>query len=167
MKVFIGKYPKNPNKERRVNIRIDSWDTWNMDSTLSLIILPMLKQLKEQKQGSPFVSDDDVPDALKSTSAPPKESEWDTDDNWFARWDYVLDEMIFAFESTTYDWESQFWLEDPEIDFTEYPEDKGQLTKPIRWKKEGKCDWDARDAYAARIQKGFELFGKYYQGLWS
>lgn len=167
MKVTIGKYPKNSNVERKVNVQIDSYDTWNMDSTLALIILPMLRQLRDQKAGAPFVNDEDVPDELKSSAAPPTQSEWESDDNWFKRWEYVLNEMIFAFESYTNDWEDQFWKVDPELDVTEYPEDAGQLTKPVRWKTVGECDWDGRNAYAARIQRGFELFGKYYQGLWT
>lgn len=150
---------------RTAKVRIDNYDTWNMDSTLALIILPMLKQLKEQKRGGPFVSDEDVPDVLKSTS--PKANEWSTDDNWFSRWDYVLDEMIFAFESYNNDWEDTFWKVNPEIDFTEYPEDEGQLIKPVRWKVEGECDWEGRKAYQARIQNGFRLFGVYYQALWT
>jgi hypothetical protein len=80
------------------HVKIDRWDTWSMDHTLSFIILPMLKQLKESKHGAPGVDDEDVPDQLKSTSAPPKENEYDVDGNHFGRWDYVLDEMIFAFE---------------------------------------------------------------------
>ena len=79
-------------------VKIDGWDTWSMDTTLSRIILPMLKQLQATKHGAPSVHDDDVPLALKSTMAPPKVDEWDTDDNHFRRWDYVLDEMIFALE---------------------------------------------------------------------
>lgn len=59
----------------------------------------MLKQLKETKQGAPYVDDEDVPEHLRKSAAPPTENEWDTDDNHFKRWDYVLDEMIFAFES--------------------------------------------------------------------
>ena len=31
----------------RINyVKIDKWDTWSMDHTLGLIVLPMLKQLK-------------------------------------------------------------------------------------------------------------------------
>ena len=52
-----------------------------MDHTLAMIIVPMLKQLKETKHGAPFVDDEDVPEELKSTSAPAKENDWDTDDN--------------------------------------------------------------------------------------
>ena len=68
-----------------------------MDVTLSYIILPMLKQLKETKHSAAEVDDKDVPKKLRSTSATKKESEWEIDSNWFARWDWVLDEMIWAF----------------------------------------------------------------------
>ena len=85
-------------KKRTIIVKIDRYDTWGMDHTLSLIILPMLKQLHATKHGSPHVDDEDVPEHLKSTSASPKENEWDTDDNHFKRWDWVMDEMIWAFE---------------------------------------------------------------------
>ena len=80
----------------RINyIKIDRYDTWDMDKTLSPIILPMLKQLKVTKQGAPMVDDDDVPEELKSTSAPPKENDYDTDANHFKRWEYIMNEMIW------------------------------------------------------------------------
>jgi hypothetical protein len=69
-----------------------------MDTTLAHIILPMLKQLNKVKHGAPNVDDEDVPEELKSTSAPPKEDVWDTDANHFKRWDWVMNEMIWAFE---------------------------------------------------------------------
>lgn len=43
MKAYIGRYPKG-DKERKISIRIDPWDVWNMDHTLALIIVPMLKK---------------------------------------------------------------------------------------------------------------------------
>ena len=97
MKVSIGPYPKS-DKPRKINIRIDNYDTWSMDHTLAYIIHPMLIQLKETKHGSPWVDDEDVPEELQSTSAPPKENDWDIDDNHHTRWDWVLNEMIWAFE---------------------------------------------------------------------
>jgi len=90
-------------------VKIDPWDTWSMDYTLALIILPMLKQLKATKHGSPCVDDEDVPDYLKSCYAPRCEDENDLDDNFFKRWDWILDEMIFAVESKKDDdWMDQF-----------------------------------------------------------
>jgi glutamate-1-semialdehyde aminotransferase len=59
----------------------------------------MLKQLKENKHGAPFTDDEDVPEHLRSTTAEPKENEWDTDSNHFLRWDWIMDEMITGFKT--------------------------------------------------------------------
>ena len=150
-------------------VKIDKYDTWSMDSTLAHIILPMLKQLKATKHGAPFVDDMDVPDILKSTSAAPKENDWDTDANWHLRWDWILQEEIFAFEQLGLDWEDQYksgvfdtdWVESDEV----YEGD-------TCWEmKHGPnhtmvYDWEGIKTHNDRIQNGFRLFGKYYQGLW-
>jgi hypothetical protein len=132
--------------KRKVKIRIDPYDTWSMDHTLGLIIVPMLKQLKETKHGSPFVADEDVPEELRSTSAPAKENEWDIDDNHHKRWEWVIDEMIWAFEQT--------------ID-----ENCGGVFND-RFMKDSVYNRDAHRAHLQRIDDGILLFGKYYQGLW-
>ena len=152
-------------------VKIDRWDTWSMDSTLADIILPMLKQLQKDKHGAPFVDDEDVPEELKSTSAPPKQDEYSTDDNHFKRWDYVLNEMIFAFECKVDDsWEEKF--SSGEID---------HKTVACNWDENGKAtmyqmvdgpnhtyklDMDGMQEVQKRITNGFRLFGKYYEGLW-
>jgi hypothetical protein len=153
------------------HVKIDYWDTWNMDGTLGKIILPMLKQLQETKQGAPFVDDEDVPDELKSTSAPPKENEWDTDDNHFKRWDWVMNEMIFAFERLNDDsWEDNF--RSGEIDWKSEPCAWDENGKATMYKQvEGpnhtyECDYDAIAIVNKRMDNGFRLFGKYYRGLW-
>ena len=156
-------------------VKIDRYDTWSMDHTLAPIILPMLKQLQKTKHGSPSVDDEDVPEELKSTSAPPKENEWDTDENWFKRWDWVLDEMIFAFECKVDDsWEEAF--RSGVHDYITVPVDKDGNEVPKGehkfWqmrdgpKNTFKCDYDGMRVVEARIQNGFRLFGKYYQALW-
>lgn len=147
---------------RYTYVKIDSWDTWSMDHTLALIVLPMLKQLHATKHGAPNVSDDDVPLALKSTSAPPTENEWDTDDNYFRRWDYVLDEMIWAFEQTVADDdELQFF------DHSECPKDIGEFIDDLnKGTSKSKVDWDGLKRHNERKANGFRLFGKYYQNLW-
>ena len=152
-------------------IKIDKWDTWSIDHTLTPIILPMLKQLKATQHGAGYVDDEDVPDELKSTFAPPKENDWDTDANHFKRWDYVLDEMIFAFEHKSDDtWEDAY--RSGQIDWK---------TRACAWDADGKptmyetidgpnhtykCDYDGMQKVNERIQNGFRLFGKYYQNLW-
>ena len=158
-------------------VKIDRWDTWSMDHTLAPIILPMLKQLQKTKHGSPGVDDEDVPEGvgLRSTEAGPKENEWDTDENWFKRWDWVLDEMIFAFECKVDDsWEEAF--RSGVHDYITVPVDKDGNEVPKGehkfWqmrdgpKNTFKCDYDGMRVVEARIQNGFRLFGKYYQALW-
>ena len=139
-------------------VKIDRWDTWSMDYTLSFIVVPMLKQLKETKHGAPFVDDEDVPEELKSTSAPPKENDYDTDDNHFKRWDWALNEMIWAFEQNlSYDSEEKFF------DHAEWDEKEKDFGKNLH---KIKIDQVGLKVHQDRKANGFRLFGKYYQGLW-
>ena len=156
-------------------VKIDRWDTWSMDHTLAYIVLPMLKQLNDKKQGAPFVDDEDVPEELKSTSAPPKENEYDTDANHFKRWDWVMNEMIFAFECELDDtWEDKFRSGEHDILWVpvdakgnEVPRGDHKFTEMRRGPNDTyKCDYDGMKVVQDRIQNGFRLFGKYYQGLW-
>lgn len=96
MKVYLGKYKKDYSP-RKIEVRIDKWDVWSLDHTLALIIHPALIKIRESKHGAPLVDDSDVPDELKSTNSSPKEHEWDIDDFFFDRWNWVIDEMIWAF----------------------------------------------------------------------
>ena len=139
-------------------VKIDRWDTWSMDYTLSFIVVPMLKQLKETKHGAPFVDDEDVPEELKSTSAPPKENEYDTDENHFKRWDWALNEMIWAFEQNIDTNSEEKFFDDEEWDPTE--KDFNTSLHKI------KIDQVGLKAHQDRKANGFRLFGKYYQGLW-
>jgi hypothetical protein len=156
-------------------VKIDYWDTWSMDSTLSPIILPMLKQLNDSKHGAPFVDDEDVPEELKSASAPPKENEWDTDANHFARWDWVMKEMIFAFQCKVDDsWQDAFRSGEHDLLWVPVDRDGNKVAKgehKYYQMEHGpndtyKCDYEGMRVVEERIQNGFRLFGKYYQALW-
>jgi hypothetical protein len=165
-------------KKRKIKVRIDNYDVWSMDSTLTPIILPMLKKLKEVKQGSGYIELEDVPESMRLTST----EEWDAQQTFdfyhepnlqnihcdiHTRYEWALDEMIWAFEQLNDDdWEEQYWITHPEIDFTEYPEDEGKTSKPLRWKVEGECDWAGRMKHQERIDNGLRLFGKYFRTLW-
>lgn len=157
-------------KKRKVYVHIDRWDTWSMDETLAFIIHPMLLKLRDEKHGSPSVDDEDVPDHLKSTAAPELTQEQKdcghTDDNHHERWDWVLNEMIFAFESKLNpDWEYQFTKGEYDYDF-EVIDENGTSQLVEGSEHTAVTDWDAKRAYGKRIENGFRLFGKYYQGLW-
>ena len=147
MKVKIGKYP-DPKwynhyiekwfgyvPKRKIDVKIDPSDTWSMDDTLAHVILPMLEQLAKTKHGSPMVELEDVPFELQG----------DHEDAIHERWDWVMSEMIYAFQEKTGDWEERFFCSEREFD---------------KYKEE-------YFANAERIKNGFRLFGKYYEGLWS
>ena len=151
-------------------IVIDYWDTWSMDHSLAPIILPMLKQLKARQHGAPNVADEDVPKHLRSIYALPKD-QYDVDGNHFARWDWVLDEMIFAFECKVDDsWEEAF--SSGKHDMKSVPCEWDENGKPTMYTfEEGpnhtyKCDYDGMAKVNERIENGLRLFGKYYSGLW-
>ena len=156
-------------------VKVDYWDTWSMDHTLSPIILPMLRQLQATKHGSPFVDDEDVPEELKSTSAPPKLNDWDTDSNHHARWEWVMAEMIFAFECKVDDsWDDKFRSGEHDMIWVPVDADGNQVPrgehKYFRMehgpKDTYKCDYDGMKIVEARIQNGLRLFGKYFSALW-
>ena len=143
MKVNIKEYTDN-GEDQRIEVHIDKWDTWSMDHTLAPIILPMLIQLKETKHGAPDVDLEDVPKGLRPTNT----EEWqklynetgDTDDKFFERWDWVLDEMIYAFDC--------------------------KANKDDVYMRFDIDDRDGMKQEQERISNGFRLFGKYYENLW-
>ncbi len=156
-------------------VKIDHYDTWSMDSTLTPIILPMLKQLKETKHGAPFTEDEDVPERLRGTTSAAlkaKKESWDTDGNHFKRWDWILDEMIWAFEQLADDdWEAPYftgksdvvWVPSKELDAKGRPRTYEMKKSPKDTRK-----WDKKgyNKHSARIDNGTRLFGKYFRALW-
>jgi len=148
-------------------IKIDNYDAWNGDHTLSLIIAPLLKEIKKDKQGAPHIDDEDVPDELKSCYAPRVENAWDIDDNFFKRWDWTIDELIWTFDqlNPNSDWESQFHSGDIDIQFVKLDDGNSEMiTGP---NDTHVVDYTGMTLYQNRINNGLRLFGKYYQSLWT
>jgi hypothetical protein len=153
-------------QKRTIKVHIDCWDTWGMDHTLAYIILPMLVQLKETKHGAPYVDPKDCPEELKPKKLTKKEKENGyTDSTHFERWDWVLDEMIFAFDSKVNDgWEEQFETGESDLQWKTIENGMSEMVNGPRHTKV--YDWEGREAYQERISNGFRLFGKYYENLW-
>jgi hypothetical protein len=147
-------------------VKIDTWDAWSLEHTLSPIILPILKELKRIKHGAPHIDDEDVPPNLRAnrdiryqgTVDPDlhKISD-DVDKKFFKRFDYVLDEMIWTFEQLS-DWDNEGKF----YDHTESRKIK-DLNKSVR---KLKVDRVGLKKHHARIDNGLRLFGKYYRTLW-
>ena len=158
------------NQERKIKVRIDKYDTWSMDNTLAHIILPMLKQLKATKHGSPFVDDEDVPEHMRHTYSKGPD-DYETDDPWVHfKWDWVLNEIIWTFENELDDsWEDQFRHGKPDFDFIHVGGEIGtdsELNEMIQRNPDYWVDREGIKAYNKRMNNGFKLFGKYYRNLW-
>ena len=176
MKVFLGPYEDDD--ERREEVQIHNYDTWSMDHTLALIIEPMLRQLKDTQHGAPYVEPEDVPEELR----PSEKDEYGNDDTHFKRWDWVLDEMIFAFATLNSNYEEWFYDDAPYSQIESvgvgpaqlrlFPDEHGDMEdyelyemKPNPNSK-ARFDIEGLRELETRMDRGFELFGKYYRGLW-
>lgn len=123
-------------------VKIDRWDTWSMDYTLGLIVLPMLKQLKAGRHGHPAELTE-------------------------KQWNKITDQMIWSFEQVVAFYEdSQFWLVKPELDWDSPREADENGLVAFKWKTKGKLDKRGYTNHHKRINEGLELFGKYYRNLW-
>jgi len=140
MKIHIPDYDEI--EQIGEEIIIHSWDTWNMDYTLAKIVLPMLKQLKATKHGSPNVDNEDVPINLRAPEEDVLKYKTlgETDPDFFKRWDWVMDEMIYAFDC--------------------------KVNKEEVYVRFDIKDRIAMEKEQERISNGFRLFGKYYESLW-
>ena len=170
MKVKVGKYPKKGG-ERKYKVKISNHDVFSADVTLAIVILPVLKKLKKAKAGAPLVDNVDVPENLwRSDEA----EDWETDDNWQARWDYVLNAMIWSFEQIHPkggDWKDQFYTGEADFDFVECEEldENGTRLYEMKHGPNHTLEFDAEGhaAYSQRIDTGLLLFGKYFRALWT
>lgn len=172
---FLLWVDKQRQKIPREMVKIDRWDTWSMDHTLAPIILPMLKQLKATSHGSQMVDLEDVPEYMRTTSTEDYDSQLTFDfyseesDNKLGydvhdRWQWVLDEMIFAFETIGTDWEDKYHTGKHDIQMKQL---EGGVSEMIHG-ADHTHHWDVKgwEAESKRIDNGFRLFGKYFRGLW-
>jgi len=133
MKIFIGDY--GPGRIKAVSI--DPWDTYSLDQTLALVILPALKAFREHTGGVPSCVCYEKGKEISFTKAK-------------AKWLAILDDMIFAFKCAASD--------------NEYSEpffsEKNKVLK-------NGFDSQGLKRCEKRIDKGLKLFAKYYSSLWT
>jgi hypothetical protein len=176
MKVNIGKYPKHRwyhnfvfwhfgyEAKAKEKIVIEEFDTWSMDHTLAKIILPMLIQLKETKHGAPFVEMEDVPELLRWDMKDERHynTKGEVDEQYFERWEYVISEMIWAFEQKCRDdWSGDYYK------YEDTPED--DKSEDFSERMGLKLVWEDRKGHQEhqlRMTNGFRLFGTYFENLW-
>jgi hypothetical protein len=155
------------NKPKKDLIKIDYWDLWGFDCSIAQVIYPALIKIKEKKHGTPMSFFDHVPDErLHQTT---------DEDNKIAeqKWEDTLDQMIWSFGELVNDnfnepnyllkleWKFKPVEGHPglsELDTPKHTEDEEKLIE--QWRVDTKT-------YHDRMQKGFELFGKHFQSLWT
>lgn len=175
MKVNIRKYLKGPS-ERRIDVQIDKWDTYSLDHTAALVILPLLLQLKNTKMGVPndFVqyvgSDMDRNYSFDFI----KDDQDAVFDHGCKQWEETLDKMIWSFQQIVDDsYDSKYhhgemrfgWkpihITNPATGVVEEMYEMVDENPNEHW-----YDHVGHMLHEERIQEGLELFGKYYRNLW-
>jgi hypothetical protein len=167
-------------RKRRVKVHIDYYDVWSADHTLAMIIHPVLVKLKEVKHGYPHVDSEDVPEELRLTPADQEKLEYDgtVDAKHEARWEWILDEMIWTFSQHGLEDDSdQYYHNTDQLEMLfvstgdENLDSKGMKAlefnhqkdpnKPAYWR-----DDEGLKKHAERKANGRRLFAKYYESLW-
>ena len=179
MKVNLKPFPKN-NSYRKIDVKIDNFDTWALDHTLAVIILPALIQLKQTKHGVPSELTDriggDVDNNLVFDFI--KEDDDSVFDQLCEQWDEVLDKMIWSFLQLSIedDYDSQYHHGKMEIVWEKLPNElhpnpvtgaKESLYQMVD-KNPGEHWYDriGSQEHEKIIQEGLELFGKHFRDLW-
>jgi len=144
-------------KKRTIKVKLDYWDTYSVDHTLAIIIAPLVKQLKNIKSGYGWVDDEDVPEELRSHNGI-KDDNGGWDSLAEKRFEYVLEEIIWAFEQLASD-------DDSDGDFYDHSkvDNAADISTQV---SQLIVDRDGLTAHWNRINNGTRLFGKYYRNLW-
>jgi hypothetical protein len=165
---FIGTILHKVHQHRlrgQTKVRIDDFDLWNGDLTLATVILPFLQRYRTNITVTPKVDDQDVPENLRSTSAPALTADeiaiGTVDANYHKRWEWVVDQMIWSFVQIIDDSDSpsasHFWSS-AEIEGKDPIRVLGQQV----W-----FDNELYEQHQSRVDNGLALFGKYFRGMWT
>jgi hypothetical protein len=177
MKIKIGPFPKKFG-DRKIDIHIDKYDTWNMDGTLAMIIYPMLLQLKATKHGVPNEFAEVGGEGHNSQDSFDfyKENVDELFNERIKAWDVALDKMIWSFQQIADgDYDSKYHHGEAKFDWIEsdkqYPNPVTGIMEPTyqmvdKNPDEHWYDHVGHKLHEERIQEGLELFGKYYRNLW-
>jgi hypothetical protein len=179
MKVNIRKYNKG-NSNRKIDIKIENFDTWSLDHTLASIILPALIQLKQTKQGVPSEFTDRIGGDFDKNLVFDfiKEDDTEVFNQLCDSWDDVLDKMIWSFLQLSIedDYDNQYHYGKMEIAWEKlpnelHPDPVTGVMEPLyqmvdKNPNEHWYDSTGQELHDKRIQEGLELFGKHFRDLW-
>jgi len=177
MKVRLSNYLKT--KDRKVNVEIEHFDTYSLDHTLALIILPALIQYKNNNNGIPSEFSDvgGDPNSMQESFSFYTDTHVEAFEEGVRKWEEVIDKMIWSFQQIVEDqYQSKYHHGSSDILWKKSDE---EFYNPVTGKMEKAYDMietdpDARwydingyEEHERRVQEGLELFGKYYRNLWT
>lgn len=164
MKIKIGDYPRRG--DRKINIDIDPSDTWNLDQTLSFIILPALLQLRDTSHSYPAkfaeVGGEDYHHQMSFDFY--AESHTDALEIKQKEWLEILNKMIWAFQQLAVEsYEDKYHYGEARYDFIPLPSGGSKMIPKTSnyW-----FDSVGQEEHQKRIQEGIDLFAEYYRDLW-
>jgi len=161
-------------RKRKIKVQVDYYDVWSADRTLGVIIHPILVKLKEVKQGIGNVDNEDVPEELRRVADGNPDWDHTADPNFEARWEWVLDEMIWTFGQHGLEDDSDQYYHNPEqleIKFEKNSDKKAASQVLFNHQKDPNKPPYFRDdeglkKHHERKANGRRLFAKYYESLW-
>lgn len=158
---YIVEFDNNFNKKIKIDVHDN--DLRQLDIVLAPLLQKCLIELKKNKNGTPYVDYSDIPEHLRT---PEDLSESATHDGaWSEKaWDWILDEMIWAFGQIITDWEEKYCYGNFERQLA--PHGKNFTFE----RGEGDnfyTDLDGKANHSNRMIKALTLFGKYYVSLWA
>lgn len=142
-------------KQRKIKIKIDRYDLWDLEHTLALIILPALMEFRNSKRYG-------IPMATDLAFIPISD---DAEDAQMAAWNEILDKMIWSFQQIVNEEtiEDDFWIQKPDF---EGCNTGSEFIERINRGSGGKYDFEARKKYDEKVQEGLDLFSKHFRNLW-
>lgn len=148
-------------RKRTVKVKIHDYDTWCLDTTLALVIVPTLEKFRNsERNGVPNFILKELgfkERTLEGGFVGHTEEELQKAD---AEFNKILDKMIWSFKQVINSDESP----DVPVDFST---DEFFNTGYSRITPEQREQWQKEyEKYNKRVQEGLDLFAKYYTCLW-
>jgi len=150
----INRY--NEWRGQKVRVHVENHDIWSADATIAHMVLPLLEKLRDEKHGYPLIDPKEIEGLPKELKPKKKEAEEYSkkglpDPKAEARWNWVLNEMIFAMECIIDNsWEDEFFGRDD-------PDDMLSVKM---------IDKEGYDNTHKRIDRGLRFFGLWFRALW-
>lgn len=180
MEYHFGKYPTKrwyhrllniPDLKQPISVHVDRWDIWSVDHTVSSMLVPLLHYYRENYQGVPYTDDEDVPEHLQGGWT---QEEYGSDMEFELmknRWNWVVDEMIWAFEYSPDVLEELHSSGEMDLDLVDDgpPNESGTIPVKVVYgpNHTHTTDEEALNVDLERANNGRRLFAKYFHHLWT